>query len=107
MTESRPRKRIRPIPAPRSAPTPARRTGVGIDFNAITFSGQDQGIGQNVRGFAIGNRGDTFVDPVTGQVIFSGAYGIPDPANILFEFEPDTGTAISPPNVADKTKGRS
>jgi len=81
------------------------KDGVGIRFNAITFSGQSQGIGQNVRGFAIGNRGDTFVDPVTGQTI-SFALGIPSPANILFEFTPSTGEAINPPNVADKTKAQ-
>ena len=77
--------------------------GVGIDFNALTFSGQDQGLDDEVRGFAVGNRGDTYVDPITGQVLFSGAYGIPDPVNLLFEFDPDTGEAINPQGVNDKT----
>ncbi len=43
------------------------KAGVGIEFNAITFSGQSQGLAPDVRGFAIGNRGDTFVSSVTGQ----------------------------------------
>ncbi len=78
------------------------QNGVGIDFNAITFSGQDQDLGLNVRGFAIGNRGDTTYDLVSGQFT-SDAYRIPNPANILFEFNPNTGQAINPPGYRDKT----
>jgi len=76
--------------------------GVGVDFNAITFSGQDQDMGLNVRGFAIGNRGDTTYDLVSGQFI-SDAYRIPNPANILFEFNPNTGQAINPQGYSYKT----
>jgi len=75
--------------------------GVGVRFNAITFSGQDQGLGTNVRGFAIGNRGDVY-DYGSGQ-IYSSAYGIPNPANILFEFNPNTGEATNPQGYGDKT----
>ena len=81
------------------------KAGVGIDFNAITFSGQQQGLSNNVQGFAIGNRGDTYVSPVTGQS-YSSAYGIPNPANLLFEFNPNTGTAINPQGFKDKTKAQ-
>lgn len=76
--------------------------GVGVFFHAITFNTQESS--QNVRGFAIGTRGDTFVDPVTGTVT-SGAFGIPNPANILFEFNPNTGEAINPPNTNDRDGG--
>lgn len=80
--------------------------GVGVDFNAITFSGQDLNPDPNsyVRGFAIGNRGDTTYDLETGQFI-SDAESIPDPANILFEFNPNTGEVLNAayPYNADKT----
>ncbi len=81
------------------------KDGVGIRFNAVTFSGQSQSLGANVRGFAVGNRGDVFIDPVTGQT-FSGALRIPSPANILFEFDPSTGEALNPQGVADRDKNQ-
>ena len=68
------------------------KAGVGVQFNAMTFNNAEtQAL--NVQGFAVGNRGDTIVDPITGQV-FSTAVGIPNPANILFEFNPTSGVAV-------------
>jgi hypothetical protein len=75
------------------------KNGVGVLFEAMTFS--NAAVDNQVRGFAVGTRGDTFVDPNTGEV-FSGALGIPNPANILFEFQPNTGAAINPPNTANR-----
>jgi len=68
------------------------KNGVGVRFNAMTFSNQENSL--NVRGFAIGDRGDTYVDPDTGQVT-SLALGVSNPANILFEFDPETGIPVS------------
>ncbi len=70
----------------------ADEDGVGIRFNALTFSKEE--VDNTVRGFAIGNRGDVY-DLGGGQFI-SGAYGIPNPTNLLFEFNPNTGEAINP-----------
>jgi len=68
------------------------KAGIGVQFNAMTFNNEETQAA-SVQGFAIGNRGDTYVDPVTGQV-FSTATGVPNPANILFEFDPATGAAV-------------
>jgi hypothetical protein len=74
--------------------------GVGIDFNAIALAPAAVD-SRSVRGFAIGNRGDVYVDPTTGQVYF-GPQGIPNPANVIFEFNPNTGAAVNPPNTPDR-----
>jgi hypothetical protein len=76
------------------------QNGVGMSYNAITFNNQEQD--SQVRGYAIGTRGDVFVDPFTGELT-SFANGIPNPANILFEFNPNTGAVTNPPGVQDRT----
>jgi len=68
------------------------KAGVGVQFNAMTFNNEETQA-TSVQGFAIGNRGDTTVDPDTGQV-FSTATGVPNPANILFQFNPATGVPV-------------
>ena len=68
------------------------KLGVGVQFNAMTFNNAEtQAL--NVQGFAAGNRGDTTLDPVTGQ-ISSAPNGIASPANTIFEFNPATGAAL-------------
>ncbi|MCU0870776.1 MAG: pre-peptidase C-terminal domain-containing protein, partial [Pirellulaceae bacterium] len=60
------------------------KAGVGVLFNALTFTNPEASAG-SVRGFAVGNRGDA-ADAATTQVARV--------ENLLFEFEPDTGTVI-------------
>jgi hypothetical protein len=56
--------------------------GVGVLFHAMTFNNPESG--QQVRGFAIGDRGD-LADPLTG---------VARRQNLLFEFDPATGTVL-------------
>ncbi|MCL4201298.1 MAG: pre-peptidase C-terminal domain-containing protein [Pirellulaceae bacterium] len=77
-------------------------SNVGVFFHALTFNNQETHT--NVRGFAIGTRGDTYIDPVTGDVT-STALNIPNPANVIFEFQPNSGVAVSQPAGGNRTGG--
>ena len=92
-------------PADRTDSVRSGENGVGVFFEAMTFNNAEADwLQRGVRGFAIGTRGDTFVDPETGEII-STAVGIPNPANILFEFNPTTGEALNPPGLGDRSDG--
>ena len=92
-------------PADRTDSVRSGANGVGVFFEAMTFNNAESNPFQRgVRGFAIGTRGDTFLDPETGEII-STAVGVPNPANILFEFSPTTGEAINPPGLGDRADG--
>jgi len=67
------------------------KAGVGISFNAVTFTAPERQENR-VHGFAVGNRMDSWETPP------------PNHRNILFEFSPDTGAAFSPPSTQDRSK---
>jgi hypothetical protein len=78
------------------------KAGIGLFFQALTFNNETTS--ENVRGFAIGTRGDTYIDPVTGETTSPVTPYVPSPSNVIFEFVPNTGEGTSAPG-ADRGGG--